>query len=69
MAVMITYSMKVRRQLRSARVTALTIEERRSEMREAEARMSGAAVLPDRSDVPTAPAAAPKPPGQEPTAL
>jgi len=65
---MITHSMKVRRQLRSARVTALTFEERRSEMREAEARVNGAPAGPDRSDVPAAPAATPKPPGQEPTA-
>ncbi len=45
---MITHSMKARRQLRSARVTALTVEERRSEMRVAEARFSGASARPDR---------------------
>jgi len=66
---MITRSMKVRRRLRSARVSALTFEERRAEMREAEARVSGAPARPDRLDVPAAPAATASQPGQEPTAL
>jgi len=35
---MITHGMKVRRQLRSARVSALSLEERRQELREAEKR-------------------------------
>jgi hypothetical protein len=37
---MITHGMKVRRQLRSARVSALSHEERRQELREAEERVA-----------------------------
>ena len=38
--VMITHRQKIRRQLRSARVAALTSEERRLELREAERRIA-----------------------------
>ncbi len=38
---MLTRSMKIRRQLRSARVSALSEEARRAEMREAEERRAG----------------------------
>ena len=41
MGVMITHRMKIRRHLRSARVAALTPEERLEELRAAEARCAG----------------------------
>ena len=41
MGAMKTHSTKIREHLRSARVSALTAEERRAKMREAEARAAG----------------------------
>jgi hypothetical protein len=66
---MITHRMNVRRQLRSARVSALTTEERRAELLEAQARITGESPAPTPSNVPISPAASPEPPGREPRVL
>ncbi len=59
---MITRRMKIRRQLRSVRTSALSEEERRQELREAEARGAH-----DRSDAPAESAASPRAAGQDGT--
>jgi hypothetical protein len=66
---MITHRMNVRRQLRSARVSALTTEERTAELLEAQARASGESPGRSGSNVPTSQAASPEPPSREPRAL
>jgi hypothetical protein len=59
---MITRRMKIRRQLRSVRASALSEEERRNELREAEARHAH-----DPSDAPAESAASPRATGQDVT--
>jgi hypothetical protein len=59
---MITRGMKIRRRLRSVRVSALSEEERRQELREAEARGAH-----DESDEPARPAASPRAADQDAT--
>ncbi len=59
---MITRGMKIRRRLRSVRVSALSEEERRQELREAEARGAH-----DASDEPAGPAASPRAADQDGT--
>jgi hypothetical protein len=59
---MITRRMKIRRHLRSARASALTEEERRQELREAEARGAH-----DRGDAPAESAASPRAAGRDGT--
>jgi len=61
-AAMITRRMKIRRQLRSARASALSEEERRQELREAEARGAH-----DHSDAPVESAAPPRAAGPDGT--
>jgi len=55
---MITWRMKIRRQLRSVRASALTEEERRQELREAEERAAH-----DHRDEAPEPRASPRAPG------
>ena len=57
---MITRRMKIRRQLRSARASALSEEERRQELREAEARHAH-----DHGDAPAESAVSPRDMGQD----
>ena len=59
---MITRRMKIRRQLRSVRASALSEEERRQELREAEARGAH-----DHSDAPAESVASPRATGQDDT--
>jgi predicted cobalt transporter CbtA len=59
---MVTRRMKIRRQLRSVRASALSEEERRQELREAEARDAH-----DHSDAPAESAASPRAAGQDGT--
>jgi len=59
---MITRRMKIRRQLRSVRASALSEEERRQELREAEARGAH-----DHSDAPAESVAAPRAAGKDDT--
>jgi len=59
---MITRRMKIRRQLRSVRASALSEEERRQELREAEARGAH-----DHSDTPAESVASPRATGQDDT--
>ena len=59
---MITRRMKIRRHLRSARASALSEEERRQELREAEARGAH-----DHSDAPAESVASPRATGQDDT--
>jgi hypothetical protein len=49
---MITWRMKIRRQLRSVRASALTEEERRLELHEAEARIAHGRTKPTESEIP-----------------
>jgi hypothetical protein len=48
---MVTYRMKIRRRLRSVRTSALTEEERRVELREAEARSASGRGKPAEPEV------------------